>query len=223
MKRVNTVVLSILTLFFFSCEKYKVINYPSYYRDVEVYVDDYHYEKLQIQFVYNISDTNFTTNEISKLDTLVFLFAEDETKNKIRLYSGDHIGIIVKDQNKLLEQYYVDLIKDRQYLINPKSTEQYKVDTIQYGGMGISNLLQPFEFNEKTGVYEQRKIPPFVFSDKFRDVGDLQKNELKIDYWFTDPPDTVRYSYKKYSFEDSDVDFDPYKFTGIKKLRIIRY
>ena len=88
-------------------------------------------------------------------------------RNNISVPLSNDVEIILKKNNKIIENYIVDITKAKgKYILNPLSKSKYKIDTVQYGGLNL------YGFKSK------------YISGKFNYVEG-------IDYWFEKPPESI--------------------------------
>ena len=217
-------IISILFLcfFFLGCNNDLKIYYPynsncyttnadkkSFYPGNRIYIDNSKINDFELYMVYNSIDTvtcgfSWEKNKEKKIyiiDTLKFNVTKDgveslnnkypveseynifkKGKNVISVQNGYDIEVILKKDEKIIESYITDLeygyesskYYDFQYIINPLSKSRFEIDTVQYGGFLFS------EFKSKR------------FSKNFTKI-----KGGKIDFFLTEPPDTLTYTQRK--------------------------
>tara|TARA_B110000908_G_scaffold120936_1_gene141727 strand:+ start:333 stop:1073 length:741 start_codon:yes stop_codon:yes gene_type:complete len=134
------------------------------------------------------------TDEYSSTFTYV------ESPSNIKVYDGENIKIIIKQNEKVLESYTIDLKHSKEYyqhIINPLSKSKFELSYIQYGG-----TYKVFDDKVKT------------YSNNFFKI-----EGSKIDFFLTPPTDEITYN----EINIGSSSYDPCQY-GCKKsvLRRVR-
>ena len=201
----NNLIIIILSILLFSCNKYEIV-YPEN-NPVSIYVDNSKIIEFDILFVYNYIDTIHHFYKIKRVDTLKFSFDNDGLSEKnrdyrvegyndnkshkhydfywkgdknINIYEGDSVEVIIKSNGSTLENYFINLNKEYQYIINPLSMSVFKLDTIQYGMISINDLYQKDPYK-----YE-------LYSDNF-----IKYKKDKTDFFLKNSPEKVNVTMDK--------------------------
>ena len=188
----------------------------SFYPGNYIYIDNSKINDFELLMVYNTLDTvtcgpswqndweNNKEKKIYIIDTLKFNITKDgveslnnkylvesernifkEGKNVISVQNGYDIEVILKKDEKIIESYITNLKYssdkssriDFQYIINPLSKSTFQIDTVQYGGF-------------LAGEFKSKRL-----SKNFTKI-----KGGKIDFFLTEPPDTITYTRNKNEF-----------------------
>jgi len=219
MKKIISILF--LSFFFLSCNNDLKKYYPynsncytpngvkqSFFPGNQIYIDNSKINDFELYMVYNTLDTvtcgSYSKNKEKKIyviDTLKFNVTKDgveslnnkyqvesvynifkKGKNVISVQNGNDIEVILKKDEKIIESYIIDLkysFKSREYydfqsIINPLSKSRFQIDIVQYGGF----------------VFEEFKSKRY--SKNFNKI-----KGGKIDFFLTEPPDTITYIQRK--------------------------